>query len=157
LLEIPRRPYPKPHCYHQIEMKPQSIGRALGIGLRVVGRMASQSLAGTQTAASHAAGSTAVPGAQSRAAGKVAGKATRGVARGVGGFLRPFGRVGGILWLEVTGVFFSLFALVFGLAAWRTRPVHLHGPFDKAFVASAVLMLLFLYLGVSSFLRAGRR
>jgi hypothetical protein len=154
---IPRKPYPKLHCYHQIEMKPQSIGRALGIGLRVVGRMASQSLAGTQTAARQASGSTAVPGTQSRAAGHVAGKATRGVARGMGGFLRPFGRIGGIIWLEVTGVFFSLFVLVFGTAAWRTRPAHLYGPFDKAFVASAVLTLLFLYLGVSSFLRAGRR
>jgi len=75
----------------------------------------------------------------------------------VGGFLRPFGRVGGILWLEVTGVFFALFALVFGLAAWRTRPVTWHGPFDKPFVASAGLVCLFVYLSVSSFLRAGRK
>jgi hypothetical protein len=137
-------------------MKPETIGRAVGIGLRVVGRMASQSVAaGTQ--AGQPGASSGVPGAQSRAAGQVAGKATRGVARGVGGFLRPFGRVGGTIWLEVTGVFFSLFALVFGTAAWRIRPAHLYGPIDKAFVASAVLMLLFLYLGVSSFLRAGRR
>jgi hypothetical protein len=135
-------------------MKPQTIGRALGIGLRVVGRMASQSDAGTQTAASQQGAASA---AQSRAAGQVAGKATRGVARGVGGFLRPFSRVGGILWLEVTGVFFCLFALVFATAAWRTKPAHYYGTFDKAFVASAVMMLLFLYLSVTSFLRARRR
>jgi hypothetical protein len=135
-------------------MKPQNIGRALGIGLRVAGRMVGQRMAaGPQTTASQP-GPSAAP---LRSAGQAAAKTSRGVVRGLGGFLRPFGRVGGILWLEVTGVFFLLFVLVFSLAAWRTRPAHLYGPYDKAFVASAALMLLFLYLGVSSFLRAGRR
>ena len=149
-----RKPYPKLHCYHQIEMKPQNIGRALGIGLRVAGRMVGERMsAGAQAAASQPGPSAAPP----RSAGQTAAKTSRGVVRGLGGFLRPFGRVGGILWLEVTGVFFLLFVLVFGMAAWRTRPIHLYGPYDKAFVASAALILLFLYLGVSSFLRAGRR
>jgi hypothetical protein len=137
-------------------MKPQSIGRALGIGVRVAGRIAGQSLASANANGPGQPG-TGTGVAQTRAAGQAAGKATRGVARGVGGFLRPFGRVGGILWLEVTGVFFALFALVFGLAAWRTRPVTWHGPFDKPFVASAGLVCLFVYLSVSSFLRAGRK
>jgi hypothetical protein len=75
----------------------------------------------------------------------------------MGGFLRPFRRVGGILWLEVTGVFFFLFVLVFGMALWRTRPSHLAGPYDKAFLASAALLLAFLYLGVSSFWRTRRK
>ena len=89
--------------------------------------------------------------------GQAAGHAARGVARGVGGFLRPFSRIGGILWLEVTGVFFFLFVLVFGMALLRTRPNHLAGPYDKAFLASAALLLVFLYLGVSSFWRARRK
>jgi Ca2+/Na+ antiporter len=138
-------------------MKPQSIGRALGIGLRVAGRIAGQRLAGgAQAAASQHATATA-SAVQSRSAGQAAGKTTRGVAHGVGGFLRPFKRVGGILWLEVTGVFFFLFALVFGAAMFRTRPAHLHGPYDKAFVVSAAMMLVFLYLGVTSFLSARRK
>lgn len=141
-----------------IEMKPQTIGRALGIGLRVAGRMAGQRVAaGAQAAASQPGPQSADAAAQSRAAGHAAGKASRGVVKGVGGFLRPFGRVGGILWLEVTGVFFFLFALVFGTATFRNRPIPFHGPYGKPFLASAVLMLLFAYLGISSFLRARRR
>jgi len=125
-------------------MKPQTIGRALGVGLRVAGRVAGQRLANPGPGSGHPA---------TRTAGRAAGRA----ARGVGGFLRPFSRVGGILWLEVTGCFFLLFALVFGTASFRLRPATLHGPFDKAFFASAALMLLFAYLGASSFLRARRK
>jgi len=88
---------------------------------------------------------------------RTAGRAAGRVTRGVGFFLRPFGRVGGIVWLEVTGVFFGLFALVFAAAAYRTRPAGLHGPYDHKFLASAVLTALFAYLGASSFLRAGRK
>jgi hypothetical protein len=139
-------------------MKPETIGRALGIGLRVAGRMAGQRFAGTQAAASQSAGATVTaPAAQTRISRQTAGKTTRGVVHGVGGFLRPFRRVGGILWLEVTGVFFFLFMLVFGAAMFRTRPAHLHGPYDKAFLVSAAMMLVFLYLGVTSFLSARRK
>jgi hypothetical protein len=72
----------------------------------------------------------------------------------VGGFFRPLRRVGGILWLEVTGVFFCLFALVFGTAMWRVRPASLHGPYHKPFLTTAAMMMVFLYLGVTSFLKA---
>ena len=140
-------------------MKPHSIGRAMGIGLRVAGRIAGQRMATGSQAASGtpARQSAADPAVQSRAAGQAAGHVSRGVARGVGGFLRPFRRVGGILWLEVTGVFFFLFVLVFGMALWRVRPNHLTGPYDRTFLASAALLLVFLYLGVSSFWRARRK
>jgi hypothetical protein len=140
-------------------MKPHSIGRALGIGLRVAGRIIGQrAAAGAQAAASAPARQpTAGPAVQNRATGQAAGQVARGVARGMSGFLRPFRRIGGILWLEVTGVFFFLFVLVFGMALWRTRPNHLDGPYDKTFLASAALLLVFLYLGVSSFWRARRK
>jgi hypothetical protein len=140
-------------------MKPQSIGRILGIGLRVAGRVAGERLSAHAQAAANAPvrQPDAYSPAQSRAAGQAAGQATKGIARGVGGFLRPFGRVGGILWLEVTGVFFLLFAVVFGSAAWRNRPGTLYGPFDRAFAVSAGAMLVFLYLSVSSFLRARKK
>jgi len=140
-------------------MKPYSIGRTMGIGLRVAGRIIGQrAAAGAQAAASAPARQPfAGPAVQSRPTGQAAGQVTRGVARGMGGFLRPFRRVGGILWLEVTGVFFFLFVLVFGMALWRTRPNHFAGPYDKTFLASAALLLVFLYLGVSSFWRARRK
>jgi hypothetical protein len=140
-------------------MKPQSIGRALGIGLRVAGRMAGQRMAASAQGASNqpAAQQATASAAQTRAAGQVAGKATRGVARGLGGFLRPFGRVGGILWLEVTGVFFFLPVVVFGPTVWRTRMSWAHGPDHRTFLIAAGIVLLFLYLSVTSFLRARRR
>ena len=82
---------------------------------------------------------------------------TRGIARGVGGFLRPFGRVGGLIWLEVTGVFFLLFVVAFTSMAWRSHPASVYGPYDRTFIASAALVVVFLYLSVSSFWRARRK
>ncbi len=136
-------------------MKPQSIGRALGIGLRVAGRIAGQSVAaGARAVASQPAAAAGPGAAQTRAAGQVAGQATRGVARGIGGFLRPFGRVGGILWLEVTGVFFLLPVVVFAPVLWKTRLSWAHGPDHRTFLVTAAIVVVFLYLGVSSFWRA---
>jgi hypothetical protein len=79
------------------------------------------------------------------------------VASGAAGFLRPFRRVGGILWLEVTGVFFFLPVLVFAPTLWRTRLNYLRGPDHRTFVASAIVVVVFFYLGVTSFWRARRR
>jgi hypothetical protein len=144
-------------------MKPQSIGRALGIGLRVAGRVAGEHVAASAKAAVNApAGQPSIEAAEqiqagSRAAGQAAGKATKNVARGVGGFLRPFGRVGGIVWLEVTGVFFFLFVIVFARAIWMYRASFAQGPDHQKFLVSVPLLLVFLYLSVSSFWRAQRR
>jgi hypothetical protein len=167
-------------------MRAEKIGRVLGIGLRVAGRMAGQKLMGeAQTAGAAAtggvaagqnqqkeqagqvgqrvqAGQVAASGqaagvADARAKGQTAGRTAKGVARGVGGFLRPFRRVGGILWLEMTGAFFLLFAVAAALPLWRHRPSHIYGPYDKNFLAAAIIMVVFFYLGVSSFWRARRR
>jgi len=141
------------------EMKPQRIGRILGTGLRVAGRMAGEQMAASAKAraASAAAQPAASPGQRGQAAGQVAGQAARGVARGIGGFLRPFGRVGGVIWLEVTGVFFLLPAMVFAPNLWRMRASSLHGPDHRTFLVTAVVVVVFLYLGVSSFWRAHKR
>jgi hypothetical protein len=147
-------------CYHHIEVRPQTIGRVLGIGLRVAGRVAGQRIMGEGQTATNAAESDEMkrPAAADAASrGRVAGQATRGVARGVGGFLRPFGRVGSKIWLEVSGVFFLLPVLVFTPTLWRTRFSYLHGPDHRLFVSSAIVVVLFLYLGVSSFWRAGKK
>ncbi|MGA2634920.1 MAG: hypothetical protein ABSF16_11835 [Terracidiphilus sp.] len=134
-------------------MKPQNIGRTLGIGLRIAGRIAGQSIAaGAQAAANQPASQSAA-----RTAGKVAGHATRGLGRGIGGFLKPFRRVGGILMLEVTGVFFFLFVVVFGRFAWITRMDYTQGPNHIKFLVYSGVALVFLYLTVSSFWRARRK
>jgi hypothetical protein len=97
------------------------------------------------------------PALQTRTAGKAAGQASRNVAKGVGGFLRPFRRVGGIVWLEVTGVFFLLPVIVFTPYLWRMRASWAHGPDHKAFLETAAVIVVFFYLGVTSFWRARRR
>jgi hypothetical protein len=137
-------------------MKPQTIGRALGIGLRIGGRIVGQQIAGTAQART-AAPATAGTGKTNRDAARKAGQASRGVARGVGGFLRPFRRVGGILWLEVTGVFFFLPVVVFAPILWRSRASYVHGPDHSTFLLTGGVMLVFFYLSVSSFWRARKR
>ncbi len=140
-------------------MKAQTVGRVLGVGLRVAGRMAGQRLAGAQPTSSRAPVSGASGGAREgvRQAATYSARAGGSVARGVGGFLRPFGRVGGKILQEVTGVFFLLFVLVFGSWAWRTRASYAQGPEHVRFLVYAGVMLLFLYLSASSFWRAKRR
>ena len=133
-------------------MKPHSIGRALGIGLRVAGRIAGQRIAAGATA--QPAASTAAP---SRAAAQAAGQARRGIARGVGGFLRPFRRVGGILWLEVMGAVCFVPVAVFAPTLWRARASYAHGPDHRTFLVTAGVVLVFLYLSLSSFWRARRK
>jgi hypothetical protein len=137
-------------------MKPQTIGRVLGTGLRVAGRMAGERVAASAKSAANAPASqpSAEAAAQSRAGGRAAGKATKNISRGIGGFLRPFSRVGGIVWLEVTGVFFFLFVIVFTRALWMYRASVVQGPDHQKFLVSVPLLLVFLYLSVSSFWRA---
>ena len=148
-------------------MKPQTIGRVLGIGVRIAGRMAGRALEGpAQPAGQRSAGvatatGATVPGQSSRAAGQAAGLATvrtgQATARGLKGFLRPFGRVGGILWLEVTGVFFLLFALAFGWYMWQSWSQRAHAGSMRNLWLSGIVMVVFLYLGASSFWRANKR
>jgi hypothetical protein len=150
-------------------MKPQTIGRALGIGMRIAGRVAGQRLAAGPTPQNtagphHPARPVTVSGVggpsttnSAKPVSRSAGRATGRLARGVGGFLRPFGRVGGILWLEVTGVFFLLPVLVFAPTVWRARASWAQGPDHRTFWVSAIVILVFLYLGVSSFWRARRK
>jgi hypothetical protein len=135
-------------------MRPKTIGRVLGIGVRLTGRAVAKGLEGPAQPA-NGAGVLRQSGAQ--AAGRATGNASRGIVKGVRGFLRPFGHVGGIVWLEVMGVFFLLPVIVFTPTVWRTRMSWAHGPDHRAFVASSIMVAVFLYLGISSFLRARRR
>jgi len=146
------------------------IGRALGIGVRVAGRIAGTRVAAYSQSASARpqsppVKSSSIPGpaptVPSHPAGQQAGQfvnqAARGVSQGVGGLLRPFRRVGGILWLEVTGVLFLLPAVVFAPTLWRSGLDYAHTTDHKTFWTSALVVIVFLYLGVSSFWRARRR
>lgn len=148
-------------------MNPNEFGKRLGIGVRVAGRIAQQR-------AQQASQTTSQPHPQDPPQGQVipprqtikintaqtaqrAHTLTRAAGRGMGGFLRPFGRVGGILWLEVTGFFFGLFALFFAQDLWRARLSYLSGPLHQRFLIAAVLTAVFAYLSISAFWRARRR
>lgn len=145
-------------------MHPRNIGRALGIGVRVAGRIAGQRVAERQQSApaspaSYRSGQAGAPASQF-ARGQAAAQTARQLAanaklasRGVGGFIRPFRRLSGILWLEITGAFFLLFAAIFALRLWQNWSGYGRG--SRGFVFAAIAV--FLYLGASSFWRARRR
>jgi hypothetical protein len=140
-------------------MRPKTIGRVLGIGMRVAGRVAGQRLAAHASGGGQLQSPQAVPsgGPTSREAGQAAGRASRGLARGISGFLRPFARVGHALWLEVVGVFFLVPVLIFGTYMWRIRASWDHGPDHRTFLVSGAVVVLFIYLSVTSFWRASRK
>jgi hypothetical protein len=144
-------------------MNASELGKRLGIGVRVAGRIAQQrAQAGSKQAGSSAgppvAASRIMPNAaEIREVKQKTQKLTRAAGRGVGGFLRPFSRIGGILWLEITGFFFGLFALFFAQDVWRTRLDYATGPLHQRFLIATVLTVVFAYLSASSFWRARRK
>ena len=88
-------------------------------------------------------------------------KNARTHARGLGqSVLTPVKRFSSVLWLEVTGTFFALFALFLGQGVWRLRNSFKAWPITpethKAYFYLAVF-LVFAYFSVSSFVRASRR
>src|SRR6185437_4176430 len=106
-----------------------------------------------------------------RAAKSVARAASGGAAqvRGVKeGFARfrdstvePVVRLSGVLWLELTGVFFGIFALSTGVAIWRLRgqwrPALAHPVMHAGLLVAVAVFALFAYFCISSFVRARRR
>lgn len=159
----------------EMQMNPNEFGRRLGIGLRVAGRIAqnrAQERAQQNTAQGQSSnhpisqpqGVVESPGTRFAANAREiremkekTHKYTRAAGRGVGGFLRPFGRIGGILWLQVTGFFFGLFALFFAQDLWRTRLSYAAGSQHQRFLIAAVLTVVFGYLSISAFWRARRK
>jgi hypothetical protein len=88
-------------------------------------------------------------------------KNARTHARGLGqSVLTPVKRFSSVLWLEVTGTFFALFALFLAQGVWRLRNSFKASPITpeahKAYFYLAVF-LVFAYFSVSSFVRASRR
>ncbi len=140
-------------------MSAGDFGRKLGIGARVAGRIARQRIESPGDSVT-ARPRIAYPPEFAAKAREIRGQApkiTRAAGRGIGGFLRPFGRIGGILWLEITGFFFGLFALWFALDLWKARLSYAHGPDHQRFLIAVALTALFGYLSLSAFWRARRR
>lgn len=71
--------------------------------------------------------------------------------------LEPIVRLSGVVLLEVSGVFFGIFALVALGAAWRSHKSWRQGPGHQEFVWGLVMLAVFGYFCVNNFVRARRR
>jgi hypothetical protein len=136
-------------------MRAQIIGRVLGTGVRVAGRLANERLSGQRGGQPFQTQSSGTPVTPASSSGS--GRGPGRLARGAAGFFKPFTRFGGTVFLEVTGAFFLLFVGVFGQMAWRMRASYAAGPDHAKFLAAIAISLLFVYLSVSSFWRARKR
>jgi len=92
-------------------------------------------------------------------------QATKGVAAGSKQFgrsvWRPFVKLSGVLWLEITGSFFALIAFFTGESLWVHRadvhPNPLNPTPHQHFLVYLIVTVMFSWFAVSSFLRARRR
>jgi hypothetical protein len=151
-------------------MEPNRFGRKLGIGVRVASRMVKEraAQAGSQPGSKSAPQTTPARPPEPRPSAPPTRRTIKNYAEparrvGVGtrrfgqAFFGPLKHVSATLWLEITGLFFALFAVFFGQNAWRTRTSALHGPEHAHFLLYAVVTLIFVYFCVSSFVKASRR
>ena len=130
-------------------------GRKLGTGLKVLGRMAKQRM--DSPPATPAASTPPAPPQQKSTPPAIPNiKAAREGGRRFGKAVwAPFRRAGHVLWLEITGVFFALFALYFVIEAWKLR--HATGTEHTHFIEFCVFAVVFGYFCATSFIRARRR
>ena len=143
-------------------MEPKKVGRTLGIGVRVASNMLRERVekaAAQSTPVETGNGRPAAPPqapASIKLDSKVAG-AKRGAKAFGQAFLGPFTHAGSVLWLEITGLFFALFALFFVQSVYRVRASWRQGPDHAHLLLYIVLAVGFAWFSVSSFLRAYRK
>lgn len=137
-------------------MEPHRFGRTLGIGLRVASRIVKERTSESSAKnVSHSAARTL------ETRGKVIAQKSKNVAEGGRrfgkAFFAPLAHVASVLWLEITGVFFAIFALFFMQSWWKVRAAYATGPDHRKFLLYGILSVVFLYFCVSSFFRARRK
>jgi len=64
---------------------------------------------------------------------------------------------GGVLWLEITGLFFAMFAAYFGQSAYRMRHDYAAGPEHMHFLIYSALTAVFAWFTLSSFYKATQK
>jgi hypothetical protein len=151
-------------------MEPKKVGRTLGIGVRVASNMLRERVARASAAAlanppagnlsgngRPPAAAPATTAARSVPLGSRVTTAKRGAKAFGQAFLGPFTHAGGVLWLEITGLFFALFALFFVQSIYRVHTAWRQGPEHTHLLFYAALALVFAWFSVSSFTRAYRK
>ncbi len=145
----------------------EGTGRKLGVGMKVLGRMAKQRLDKLDEPAKPAtvppnprppvpraaAPPVAVPPVAARKA-KAVREGGRRFGHAVWG---PFTKAGHVLWLEITGLFFALFGIYFFTEAWKRRADWQAGSEHTHLLVYAAVTLVFGYFCVTSFVRARKR
>jgi hypothetical protein len=146
-------------------MRPNRLGRVLGVSTRLAAeKLRQKAEAAASAPAPQPPARTIRPAAASAgqsAAAAVAGsleggrRLTRGAGRFGAALWRPFAHATGVLWLEISGVFFALFTLFFVVHASQLYKVA--GWQDRHLLAYAFFALLFGWFAVTSFWRARSR
>jgi hypothetical protein len=136
-------------------MEPRRVGRTLGIGVRVASNMLRDRMERAAARPEPVTPSIRVP--QGNQAGKGASSVKRGVKAFGQGVWAPFSHAGGVLWLEITGLFFALFTIFFVQSAYRVRGSWKGGPEHAHLLLYGLLGLGFAWFSFSSFLRAYRK
>ncbi len=132
-------------------MEPDRVGRKIGVGVRVASGMLRDRAAQTAQTVRQEAPTHVARGI------KAASGAKRGAKRFGESLWGPFVHAGGVLWLEITGVFFAIFSLFFVQNAWHLRDAWQSGPQHGKLLMYAAVAAVFLYFSVSSFYRAYKK
>ena len=157
-------------------MEPNSFGKKLGIGMRVAGNIArdraQEAARRREASAPTAATGSSQPASRQPSVARVIAQNSEKVAQrsrnlgtGIGrgsrqfghAFFRPFAHASSVLWLEITGCFFALFAAFFAQNVYHTRAQYLAGPDHRNFLLYCLLTVIFAYFSASSFIKARRR
>jgi hypothetical protein len=143
--------------------------------VRVAGKMLRQRAAASSRPAGFAPAARAAQAASGRAVGgftsagagprrvqpknfvEPARRVAQGTRRFGQAFWGPLAHTGATLWLEITGLFFALFALFFAQNVIRVRSDYAHGPEHTHFILYLVLMLAFCWFCFTSFHKAYKR
>jgi hypothetical protein len=143
-------------------MEPKKVGRTLGIGVRVASNMLRERVERAAAASPATPASTNRPPAasvQSRSVpiSRRITTAKRGAKAFGQALLGPFTHAGGVLWLEITGLFFALFALFFVQSVYRVHTAWRQGQEHAHLLLYGAMALAFAWFSVSSFARAYRK
>lgn len=132
-------------------MESNRVGRTIGVGVRVASGMLRDRAAQTAQTVRQEAPTHVARGI------KAASGAKRGAKRFGESIWGPFVHAGGLLWLEITGVFFAIFSLFFIQGAWRLHSAWQSGPRHDRFLMYAAIAALFFYFSISSFYQAYKK
>ena len=128
-------------------MEPDRFGRKLGVGVRVASGMIRDRASQTTHSMKQ---DVPVYAERGRAA-------TRGAKKFGQTIWGPFAHAGGVLWLEVTGLFFGIFTLFFAINTYKLRHHWDIGPDHQRFLVFTIVTLAFAYFTFSSFYRAHKK